>query len=233
MLKNINENTIKQFLLEKGYTENAIDSMTDFDYQQLQYDKLIARMITIDEDEFQAWLLEKQEIAKLFGEFMVNHQFLTRRSHITELVTDPSLSSVKDVLLALRRNLVTAPSGVGFKGGHEIPVQNGILIINGAYINQQVLMIKEISRKKPFIAGFIEGSNKKYNEHVLAYYESLRNALKVLQPKTDDLLSPQLKFIEEGKAHVLVRGIDGAQLRALDEKVNQYIYDEYVSPSTR
>jgi len=224
MLANISENLIKQFLLEQAVANEDIQTLREQEYIETEYEKYKSGKIEIDSNTFLKWLEEKQENSKLFGRFLLENGILQTRDYATEITSDNSISCTKNILLPLRRTLILSPAGEGYTSNYTVPTQRGILIINGAYLNQQAHMMK-VHHSTTFVAGFIEGNDQKYNELLIDYYERLKATFHILKPFSTFDLEPKVKFIEKGTVHVLIRDKDEEQLKVLAKRVHGYKYE--------
>lgn len=232
MLDNISENLIRQFLLEQAIANGRIRTLREFEYINQEYEEYKNGKLKVDQQLFLTWLEEKQENSKLFGQFLLTNGFIQKRDYATEITSDATLSCTKDLLLSLRRTLILSPVGEGYTSSYKATTQRGILIINGVYFNQRNYMMK-VNFSNNFVAGFIEGTNERYNELLLDYYERLQAALRLLRPIEPSILDSKVKLIEKDKVHVLVRGKEEKQLNALAQRVRNYKYDSSAAISSR
>lgn len=224
MLSNINENLIKQYLLEQAIANDTIHTLRDHSVINEQYEAYKTGKLELDYTSFLKWLQEKQENSKAFGQYLLAHGFLHPTDYATEITSDATLSCTQNILLPLRRNLVILPAGEDMTPNYKVPVQSGLLIVNGAYINQRAYMMKTYYQNN-FVTGFIEGSNEKYNELLLDYYKRLQATLHVLRSFSTSILESKVKMIEEGKVHLLVRAKPKNRLKILEHRVHSYEYD--------
>lgn len=224
MLPNINENLIKQYLLEQAIADDTIHTLREHDVINEQYESYKTEKLDFDYAAFLKWLQEKQKNSREFGQFLLANGFLHTTDYATEITSDASLSCTQNILLPLRRNLVIMPAGEDMTPNYKVPTQRGLLVINGAYFNQRAYMMKTYYQNN-FVTGFIESSNERYNEQLLEYYKRLQATLYVLRSFSASILEPKVKMIEKGKVHLLVRAKAKGQLKILERRVHSYEYD--------
>lgn len=225
MLSDINKNLIKQYLLEMGISKGIIYTLREEAYINKQYYNYRQGLLKINDTDFLQWWKEKQKDSQQFGQFLLENGYLRENDYTVEIASDDSLSCTKSIVFPLRRTLMVFPAGEGITPHYNVPVQRGILVINGVYINQQPHMMK-MNHSNCFVAGFIDGSNQKYNEQLLEYYKRLQATLHILRSRSSSVLEPKVKMIEKGKVHVLIRASGKEQLRTLANRVRSYKYDD-------
>lgn len=230
MTKDVSENLIKHFLLEKAIIEESLNNISHLEYQEQKYREYQLNPDIIDASEFYEWLQEKKQNNQIFREFLLQNDLLFRKNYITEITTDPSISCIKE-LPYFRKQIIISKPGEGHVHKGKIQLQSGTLVINGVYMNQHNYLLR-ISHDNTFIAGYVEGSSEKYNEYLWDYYNRLLATLHILRPLSENY--PKVELISQGKVHVLTRKMAQEQLNKIAKRVHSYKYDDdYMTVSDR
>lgn len=171
------ENLIKRYLLEQVYNKGKLGDFGNLDEIQLQnhlYSLLKMGNITIDENNFQVWLLNLKKSKKCFGQFLKDNSCING-DDIIEITEDKSVSSIDGVFSKNNSKQIIEQVGSGCYSRPSKQSLDGNLIINGVYDNQMIYLAK-IKNDSSFSIGYC-GSDSLYTKKVIDYYKNLRNVL--------------------------------------------------------